>query len=94
MARIVFDLDGTLVDSAGEIHAAVARMLEDEGIRPLNQATITSFVGNGLPHLVKLVIGATGLDMARHEALTARVLAHFNAIGGEMSALYPGVLGH
>lgn len=92
MARLVFDLDGTLIDSAGEIHAAVVRMLEEEGAPLLDYATVVSFVGNGLPHLVARVIEATGLDIARHEALTARVLWHYNDIGGAMTAPYPGVM--
>lgn len=91
MARIIFDLDGTLVDSAGEIHAAVSRMLEEENAPALDLATVTSFVGHGLPKLVEQVIGAAGLDMARHEALTGRALAHFNEIGGGMTRPYPGV---
>lgn len=92
MARIVFDLDGTLVDSVGEIHAAVSRMLDEVGGATLDLATVTGFVGNGLPKLVERVIGATGLDMERHAELTDRVLAHFNALGGSMTAPYPGVL--
>lgn len=91
-ARIVFDLDGTLIHSAPDIHAACARMLEEEGIAPLDLATITSFVGNGLPHLVKLVIGATPLDMADHAALSQRVLDHYNAVSGELTRPYDGVL--
>ncbi|WP_095587635.1 phosphoglycolate phosphatase [Actibacterium ureilyticum] len=91
-ARIVFDLDGTLIHSAPDIHAACARMLEEEGIAPLDEATITSFVGNGLPHLVKLVIEATPLDMADHPTLSQRVLDHYNAVSGELTRPYAGVL--
>ncbi|MDA7427911.1 phosphoglycolate phosphatase [Primorskyibacter aestuariivivens] len=92
MARIVFDLDGTLIDSAGEIHAAVQRMLDEVGGPTLDLPTVTGFVGNGLPKLVERVIRATGLDMARHADLTDRVLSHFNALGGSMTAPYPGVM--
>ena len=92
MARIVFDLDGTLVDSAGEIHAAVTRMLDEVGAATLDLTTVTGFVGNGLPKLVERVIRATGLDMDRHAELTDRVLSHFNALGGSMTAPYPGVM--
>lgn len=91
MKTIVFDLDGTLIDSAPDIRAAVNRMLAGEGLEPLDLATITSFIGNGLPHLVKLVIDARGLDMARHDALTATVLDHYNAGNGELTTLYPHV---
>lgn len=92
MARIVFDLDGTLIDSAGEIHAAVVRMLDEVGAPALDQRTVTGFVGNGLPKLVERVIAATDLDMARHAELTDRVLFHFNQLGGTMTAPYPGVI--
>lgn len=92
MARIVFDLDGTLIDSAPDIHAAANKMLTEEGIAPLDLATITSFIGNGLPHLVKLVMETTGLDMDRHADLSARVLAHYNAASSDLTVPYPGLL--
>ncbi len=49
MRAIVFDLDGTLIDSAPDIHAAVNAMLVGEGLEPLDLPTVISFVGNGLP---------------------------------------------
>lgn len=91
MKTIVFDLDGTLIDSAPDIRAAVNLMLEGEGLAALDLATITSFIGNGLPHLVKLVIGACGIGLARHPALTAIVLEHYNAGDSALTTLYPGV---
>lgn len=90
-SRIVFDLDGTLIDSLPEIHAATAILLEEEGIAPLDRAVIESFVGNGLPHLVKLVIDATSLDMSNHAALCDRLLGHYNALSGTLTRPYPGV---
>lgn len=91
-ASIVFDLDGTLVDSAPDIAAAVNAMLADEGYEPLSLATVTSFVGNGLPQLVKLVIRHVGLDMARHAELSAATLAHYNRASTALTVLYPGIL--
>lgn len=90
-AAIVFDLDGTLIDSAPDIHAAVNKMLTEEGISPLDLAKVTSFVGNGLPHLVMLTIRETGLDMDRHDALTQRVLDYYNADSCTLTRPYPGV---
>jgi phosphoglycolate phosphatase len=91
MSAIVFDLDGTLIDSAPDICAAVNKMLADQGHEPLNLKTVTSFIGNGLPNLVELVIGATGLDMALHDTLTSSVLAHYETTNGVETTLYPGV---
>lgn len=91
MKAVVFDLDGTLIDSAPDLRAAVNLMLTSEGQESLDLATITSFVGNGLPHLVKLAMGARGLALARHSALTETVLKHYTAASGALTTLYPGV---
>lgn len=90
MSTIVFDLDGTLVDSAPDIRAAANRMLADQGLEPLDLPTIISFVGHGLPKLVERVIRACGLDMRDHAALTQLTLDHYNAAASDLSRLYPG----
>lgn len=89
--NIVFDLDGTLIDSAPDIHRAAARMLMGEGHAPLDVPTIISFIGNGLPKLVERVMKARGIDMAEFERLSARTLALYNEAPTELSELYPGV---
>lgn len=47
---VVFDLDGTLIDSAPDIHAAVNKMLSGEGYDAFDLPTVTSFIGRGLPN--------------------------------------------
>lgn len=91
MNAIVFDLDGTLIDSAPDLRAAVNAMLKDEGQAPLDLARITSFIGNGVPQLVRLSMQARGLDIARHDALTANMLDHYNAGNSALTTLYPHV---
>lgn len=90
VTTVVFDLDGTLIDSAPDIRAAANRMLADQGLAPLDLPTIISFVGNGLPKLVERVMQARGLDMSDHARLTAETLAHYNTATSELSQLYPG----
>jgi phosphoglycolate phosphatase len=92
MKAVIFDLDGTLVDSAPDIQAAVNRMLREEGREPLDLATVTRFVGNGLPKLVERVMGARDLAADQHGSLTAAVLAHYNAGGTALTRPYPGVV--
>jgi phosphoglycolate phosphatase len=92
MKAVIFDLDGTLVDSAPDIQAAVNRMLREEGREPLDLATVTRFVGNGLPKLVERVMGARDLASDQHGRLTAAVLAHYNAGGTALTRPYPGVV--
>jgi phosphoglycolate phosphatase len=92
MKAIVFDLDGTLIDSVGDIHAALNQMLAQNGCAPLALHTVTSFIGNGSSHLVKRVIDAVGLpgDDARH----AHCLAEFLHIYSNESARLTTVFEH
>ncbi|WP_425045160.1 phosphoglycolate phosphatase [Primorskyibacter sp. S87] len=89
--NIVFDLDGTLVDSAPDIQAAVNRMLEGVGAELLDIATTVSFIGNGLPKLVERTIRARGLPIERHAELTRVTLAHYNRAATEATRPYAGV---
>ncbi|GAB4394343.1 MAG: phosphoglycolate phosphatase [Kiloniellaceae bacterium] len=90
---IVFDLDGTLVDSVHDIHAAVVAFLTERGQAPLDLATVTSFVGNGVPVLLERVLRAVG-EAAGPENVAA-ALPRFNEIYGAapaaLSKLFPGV---
>ncbi|MDJ0823035.1 MAG: phosphoglycolate phosphatase [Paracoccaceae bacterium] len=89
---IVFDLDGTLVDSAPDIHAAANAMLAERGIAPLPLDKIVSFIGNGIPNLVRLVLEETGLPASELDAMNALMLAHYSARPADLSQPYPGVV--
>ena len=89
--KVIFDLDGTLVDSAVDIQAAVNGMLAGEGEPPMDRAQVVSFVGNGLPRLVERVMQARGMDLARHLVLTKAVLAQYTD-GPKLTCCYPGVV--
>ena len=91
MAAIVFDLDGTLIDSAPDIHAAANRMLAGEGLDPLDLATITSFIGNGLPKLVERVMRTSGIDPDQHARLSEITLDFYNAAPADLTVIYPGM---
>lgn len=89
MQAIIFDLDGTLVDSAPDIQAAINIMLASEGCEPLDFPTVISFVGNGLPALVDRVIAARGIDVAHTKRVYGDVLALYNASPATLTQLYP-----
>ncbi len=91
MTSIVFDLDGTLIDSAPDIHAAANRMLSAEGLAPLDLETVTSFIGNGIPNLVSLVMQARGISPDRHSMMVEHMLDHYTARPTELTRPYPGV---
>jgi phosphoglycolate phosphatase len=57
---VVFDLDGTLADTAPDIAAALNRMLTALGREALPEKTIRSLVGHGARSLVERALAATG----------------------------------
>lgn len=57
---VIFDLDGTLIDSAPDIHAAANVMLAALGRPVLGSAEVRGFVGNGVGKLVERCLDATG----------------------------------
>lgn len=87
---IVFDLDGTLVDSAPDIVAAVNAMLADLGHPPLVGAVIAGFVGNGVVRLVERTLDHVGSTARRQEALD-RFRSHYDAAPANLTRPYPGV---
>ena len=69
MRLIVFDLDGTLIDSRRDLADAANALILERGGRPLAVETIAALVGEGAPMLVRRVIKASGLDLDLREAL-------------------------
>nr|WP_319389624.1 phosphoglycolate phosphatase [uncultured Cohaesibacter sp.] len=83
MKAIVFDLDGTLVDSVPDLHITANKLLAAHGCEPLEQAQVRSFVGNGIPVLVDKICKAASLPINE---------SNRSAINGEYLALYDLVL--
>jgi len=61
-ALIVFDLDGTLVDSGLDLANAVNALIAELGRPPLPEAGIISMVGDGAGVLVRRALTAASLD--------------------------------
>lgn len=89
----IFDLDGTLVDSAPDLHAAMNMVLRERGVAPLDLPTLRSFIGNGVPTLVRRSFVARGLpcDGAEHAAAVETFHAHYDADPASRTTVYPGV---
>ncbi|MBN8633542.1 MAG: phosphoglycolate phosphatase [Rhodobacterales bacterium] len=88
---VVFDLDGTLIDSAPDIHAAVARMLATEGLPPLPLDVVRGFIGNGVVVLVERVMAASGIAAAEHPRLLARFQAEYDSSPSALTTVFAGV---
>ena len=59
-AALVFDLDGTLIDSQPDIHAAANRLLAEEGLPTLSYAAVRGMIGYGVPHLIDHLLAGGG----------------------------------
>jgi phosphoglycolate phosphatase len=92
---MIFDLDGTLVDSAPDLHAAMNTLLRERGVAPLDLPTLRSFIGNGVPTLVSRSFAARGLpcEGAEHMAAVHSFHAHYDADPASRTTIYPGVRG-
>lgn len=88
---VIFDLDGTLIDSAPDIHASANTVFTALGQPPFTRAEVQGFVGRGAPNLVARLCKSRGLP---HEGPEFdRVLARFLEVyeGAQaLTVLYPG----
>jgi phosphoglycolate phosphatase len=91
---VMFDLDGTLVDSVPELAAAVEQMLLALGRPPAGSAAVRLWVGNGARVLVRRALAGALHHAAVGEADTEQALALFmDAYAGShrLTQIYPGV---
>lgn len=91
---IAFDLDGTLIETVGDIHAALNKVLEAEGVPLATLDDIRNFVGQGARALIIRVLAVHGIhpDDARLDSLTEAYIAHYAADIATHSHPYPGLL--
>ncbi|WP_414473129.1 phosphoglycolate phosphatase [Microvirga sp. M2] len=91
LKAIIFDLDGTLVDSARDLQDATNALLAEEGLRQISLDETKSMIGDGAAKLVERAVSATGGDMTRLPALVARFLEIYQANASRHTEAYPGV---
>jgi phosphoglycolate phosphatase len=91
MRGVVFDLDGTLIDSLPDVTNAANALLADEGLPPLPQSVVRGFIGWGERVFLDRLIAASDLDAAQYDALMGRFIAHYKKCTGA-TLVYPGVL--
>jgi phosphoglycolate phosphatase len=87
---VVFDLDGTLIDSQRDLADATNALIEELGAAPLPDAAIAAMVGEGAAVLVRRALTAAGLDPDRPGALR-RFLQHYDARLTVHTRPYPGI---
>lgn len=91
--QVIFDLDGTLIDSAPDIHRAINRMLKKLGGAPLSLPELRQLIGDGSLALVQRALAARHLQGADESAALQSFLGFYAEEPTAHTRLYPGVPG-
>jgi phosphoglycolate phosphatase len=86
---LIFDLDGTLIDSKEDLVNSVNAMLAWKHRDPLPHDVVASYIGNGAPMLVKRALPGLGED--DHLAALQFFLDYYREHMLDATVLYPGV---
>jgi len=90
---LIFDLDGTLIDSAPDLARALNRLLAELGRPPLDVAVVRRLVGDGAPELLSkaLALGGVTVDPADVPNLLNRYRGFYLETATHSTRPYPGV---
>lgn len=89
---VLFDLDGTLLDTIADLAAAANLMLAELARPARSLAEIHSFVGKGIPHLVRRCLtGGTAASEGEIERAVGVFRRHYALVNGASTRIYPGV---
>ena len=88
---VLFDLDGTLLDTAPDFHLALNALLAEEQRAPLAPEVIRPHVSHGSPAMLRLAFGIEA-DHPTFDARRARFLAHYEAVLARATVPFPGVI--
>ncbi len=92
---VLIDLDGTLLDTAPDLAAAVNAALTDLGQRTLPVAIVRDFIGKGIAHLVRRALEASAgsvADAAVFDMACARFVEHYERLNGTAAQPFDGVV--
>lgn len=89
--RIVFDLDGTLIDSAPDIQGIANAVLADAGAAPITLEETRSFIGEGIHIFVAKMRTARSIPDSEQARLLEQVVARYDD-AVTLTRPYPGVV--
>lgn len=86
----IVDLDGTLVDTLGDFHAALNEMLRALGQPQVPAETVARFIGKGSEHLIRATLAHVGAPADLYDAAWDRYQEAYRGLNGRYSAPFPG----
>ena len=91
---VVFDLDGTLIDSAPDLAGALNAVLVEQGLPPLSLDSVRAMVGEGAVKMIERGLAAAGMTMddGLSDSLRDSFLVHYRARMTERTRPFPGVV--
>jgi phosphoglycolate phosphatase len=89
--HIIFDLDGTLVDTLGDLTRAISDTLVAFGMAPITRQQTESYIGQGAKHFVKLALKEKGEDPVFFDTFYADYMVRYKAYQLDDSQPYPGI---
>ncbi len=87
---LIFDLDGTLIDSKLDLANSVNAARGQMGLEPLTLSLIATYVGHGAPVLIRKALGEQATEIEVAQALEF-FLEHYREHALDTTRLYPGV---
>lgn len=90
LKAVIFDLDGTLIDTAQEFVVVVQQLRNEHGLDTMDEALIRSNVSNGARALVALALNLAETNSVFEEK-RLRLLEIYSTVLGDSARLYPGI---
>jgi phosphoglycolate phosphatase len=87
----IIDLDGTMVDTLGDFHAALGRMLLELHLPAISVDAVAGFIGKGSEHLIRETLAHVGAPAGLYDAAWDRYQDAYRGLNGRWAAVYPGV---
>jgi phosphoglycolate phosphatase len=87
---ILLDLDGTLLDTAPDLHAALNRALADQGFEPVSLIAAKPWVSHGAPGMVRFALGGSDRHPG-YERVLDRMIHYYGQDLAVLTSLFEGM---
>jgi len=93
-SALIFDLDGTLIDSAPDLYHTINHLLKEDGRPALGMEDVKEMIGWGTKELVRKALAATGENPSidQVEAMLENFLVYYSRHLIDHTTVYPGVM--